>query len=109
MTSHISILEHLRIRADQFRKQGRLQDEDLEEIIMEIKASEETKDNEVDGKAAVASKDEHRQVMEAVEDGLLQVHGLAPNTKQHSIFCIMEENCNGFNNQIEGNDKISKA
>ncbi len=76
---------------------------------MEIKASEETKDNEVNGKAAIASKDEHQRVMEAVEDGLLQVHGLAPNTKQHGIFRIMGENCNGFNNQIGGNDKIAKA
>jgi hypothetical protein len=63
----------------------------------------------VDGKAAIASKDEHRQVMEGVEDGLLQVHGLAPNTKQHGIFRIMGENCNGFNNQIGGNDKNAKA
>ncbi len=109
MTSHTCILEHLRIRADRFRKQGRLEDKDLEEIITEIKASEETKDDEADGKAAIASKDEHQQVMEAVEDGLIQVHGLAPNTKQHGIFCIMGGNCNGFNNQIEGNDKIAKA
>ena len=76
---------------------------------MEIKASEETKDNKADGKAAIASKDEHPQVMEAVEDGLLQVHGLAPNTKQHGIFHIMGGNCNGFNNQIGGNNKIAKA
>ncbi len=59
MTSHTSILEHLRIRADQFRKQGRLQDEDLEEIITEIKASEETKDDKADGKAAIMSEDLH--------------------------------------------------
>jgi hypothetical protein len=38
--------------------------------------------------------------MEVVEDGLLQVHGLAPNTKQHGIFRIMGEIFNGFNNQI---------
>jgi hypothetical protein len=44
-----------------------------------------------------------------VEDGLLQVHGLAPNTKQHGIFHIMGGNCNGFNNQIGGNNKIAKA
>ena len=47
--------------------------------------------------------------MEAVEEGLLQVHGTAPNTKQPGIFRLMEENCNGFSNRIGGNDKIAKA
>ena len=108
-TSHTTILEQLRIRADQFRKQGRLQDNNLEEIIMEIKASDETMDDEMNGKAAIASNNKRRRVMEAVEDGLLQVHGTAPNTKQHGIFRIMGENCNGFNNRIGGNNKIAKA
>jgi hypothetical protein len=52
---------------------------------------------------------EHKRVMEAVEEGLLQVHGLAPNTKQPGIFQIMGKNCNGFNNKIRGNSKIAKA
>jgi hypothetical protein len=99
-TSHTTILEQLRIRADQFGKQGRLQDNNLEEIITEIKASDKTMDDETNGKAAIASNNEHRRVMEAVEDGLLQVHSTAPNTKQHGIFHIMGENCNGFNNRI---------
>ena len=47
--------------------------------------------------------------MEAVKEGLLQIHGLAPNTKQHGIFRIMGENCNGLNNRIGGNGKIAKA
>ena len=47
--------------------------------------------------------------MEAVEEGLLQVHGTAPNTKQPGIFRLMGENCNGFNNRIGGNEKIAKA
>jgi hypothetical protein len=108
-TSHTTTLEQLRIRADQFRKQGRLQDNNLEEIITEIKASDETMDDETNSKAAITSNNKHRRVMEAVEDGLLQVQGTAPNTKQHGIFCIMGENCNGFNNRIGGNDKIAKA
>ncbi len=33
MTPHINIMEQLRNRADRFRKQGRLQNEDLKEII----------------------------------------------------------------------------
>ena len=53
--------------------------------------------------------DEQHKVREAVEDGLLQTHGTAPNTKQHGIFRILGENCNGFNNKIRRNDKIEKA
>jgi hypothetical protein len=48
-------------------------------------------------------------VLEAVDEGLLQVHGTAPNTKQQGIFRIMGKNCNGFNNGIGGNEKIAKA
>jgi hypothetical protein len=62
----------------------------------------------VNSKAAIASKDEHQQVMEVVENRLLQVHGLAPNTKQHGIFCIMGENCNGFNKQLEETTRLQK-
>jgi hypothetical protein len=50
-----------------------------------------------------------KRVMEAVEEGLLQIHGTAPNTKQQGIFRILGENCNGLNNRIEGNNKIAKA
>jgi hypothetical protein len=57
----------------------------------------------------VLLKDEHRIVSEAVEEGLLQVHGTASNTKQPGIFRIMGESCNGFNNRIGGNKKIAKA
>ncbi len=40
-------MEQLWIKADQFRKQGRLQDQDLEEIIKEIKEGEELKVGDV--------------------------------------------------------------
>ncbi len=100
-------MEQLRYRADKFRKQGRLQDKELKDIINEIKEgghSEKT-DNNIDGMAA---KGKHKRVMEAVKEGLLQIHGTAPNTKQDRIFQIMGENCNGFNNRIGGNEKIGK-
>jgi hypothetical protein len=58
-------------------------------------------------KTAVTNK--HKRVMEAVAEGLLQVHGLVPNTKQPGIFRLMSKNCNGFNNKIGGNNKITKA
>jgi hypothetical protein len=102
-TSHSSILDQLRVRAEQFRKQGRLRDEDLEEIIKEIKETGGIEDDEANTKEARASMDEQNKVREAVEDGLLQTHGMAPNTKQHGIFRILGENCNGFNNKIRGN------
>jgi hypothetical protein len=102
-------MEQLRIRADRFRKQGRLCDKDIDEIIKEMKANEGTIDGNMDRKAANASNDENRRVMEAVEAGLCQIHGTAPNTKQHGIFQIMGENCNSFNNRIGGNHKLAKA
>jgi hypothetical protein len=71
----------------------------LEEIIAEIKANKDNDNNKIrDGKAMTAANDEHHKVLEAVEEGLLQVHGTAPNTKQQGIFHIMGENCNSFNN-----------
>ncbi len=107
--SHVSILEQLRNKAERFRKQGRLQNQDLEKIIKEIKEGEEFKAKGVDAIAETAVKDKHKRILEAVKDGLLQVHGTAPNTKQQGIFCTMGENCNGLNNRIRGNGKIAKA
>ncbi len=46
--------------------------------------------------------------MEVVEEGLLQVHGTAPNSKQDGIFWIMGENCNRLNTKIRGDEKIAK-
>jgi hypothetical protein len=48
-------------------------------------------------------------VLEAVEEGLLQTHGIAPNSKQGGIFRMLCKNGNGFNNRISGNHKIAKA
>jgi hypothetical protein len=93
-------MEELRIsRAERFRKQGRLQEDDLEQIIKEITEEGRHEDSESRNKEEAADN-EHKRVMEAVEEGLLQVHGTAPNTKQPGIFRLMGENCNGFNNRI---------
>jgi hypothetical protein len=102
-------MEQLQNKADQFRKQGRLQDQDLEEIIKEIKEGGKLNAGDGNNRAGKAAKDEHRRVLKAVKEGLLQVHGLAPNTKQQGIFNIMGENCNGLNNRIGSNGKIAKA
>jgi hypothetical protein len=85
MTLHINIMEQLRYQADKFRKQERLQDKELEDIINEIKEGGHSKktDNNIDG---MADKDKHERVMEAVKEGLLQIHGKVPNTKQNGIF-----------------------
>ncbi len=102
-------MEQLQIKADRFRKHGRLQDQDLEDIIREIKVGSKTEVGGDSGIADEAAKDERRRVSEAVEEGLLQIHRTAPNMKQQGIFHIMGENCNGINNRISGNDKIAKA
>ena len=39
-----------------------------------------------EGNEETAVNNKHKRVMEAVEEGLLQVHGFAPNTKQPGIF-----------------------
>jgi hypothetical protein len=46
--------------------------------------------------------------MEAVDEGLLQIHGIAPNSKQEGISRLMCENANRFI-KISGNNKIAKA
>ncbi len=102
-------MEQLQNKADWFRKQGRLQDQDLEEIIKEIKEGDKLNAGDGNDRAEKVAKDEHRQVLKAVKEGLLQEHGTAPNTKQQGIFRIMGENCNGLNNRIGGNGKIAKA
>jgi hypothetical protein len=78
-------MEHLRLQAEQFRKQGRLQEDDLEQIIEEMKAEEQLRGS-AEGNEETAVNNKHKRVMEAVEEGLLQVHGFAPNTKQPGIF-----------------------
>ena len=81
----------------------------MEEIIVDIKASNKSTEEEADKTARCTSNNKNKRVMEAVEEGLLQVHGTAPNIKQQRIFRILGENCNGFNNRIGGNNKIAKA
>jgi hypothetical protein len=85
-TPHGNIIEQLQIRTDRFRIKGRLRDEDLEEIIAEIKANKDSNNDDVrDGKATTAANDRHHKVLEAVEEGLLQVHGTAPNTTARNL------------------------
>jgi hypothetical protein len=102
-------MKQLQIKVDQFRKQGQLQDQDLHKIIKEIKEGSTAGEQGESNSADQAAKDKYRQLSKAVEEGLLQTHGTAPNTKQQGIFCIMGENCNGLNNRIGGNKKIAKA
>ncbi len=56
-----------------------------------------------------ARAEEHERVMEVVEEGLLQTHGIAPNSKQAGIFRVLCKNANGFNNRISRNQKVAKA
>ena len=56
-------MEQLRIRAERFRKQGRLQEDDLEQIIKEITEEGRQEDSECRNKEEAAEK-EHKRVME---------------------------------------------
>jgi hypothetical protein len=107
-TPHTTIMEQLQIKADRFRKQGRLQNEDVEEIIKELNDKDQIT-NEEKGHREELTRDKQHRVLEAVQEGLLQIHGSAPNTKQGGIFWTMSKNYNGFNNRIRGNKKIAKA
>jgi hypothetical protein len=106
-TPHINIMKQLQYRADKFRIQGRLQDKELEDIINEIKEGDDIMKTN-NGRSGTLATEEHKRVMEAVTEGLLQIHRMAPNTKQDRIFRIMGKNCNGLNNRIGGNEKIGK-
>ncbi len=72
-TNHKTIMKHLRLQADLFRRQGRLKDDKMETIIEEL-----IKDMEIDGCRGQNKEstrlDKHKRVMEAVDKGLLQVH-----------------------------------
>jgi hypothetical protein len=63
-------MEHLRIRADRFRKQGRLQEDEMETIINEMKKKMAEKED--GGQVSNSARaEEHARVLEAVEEGLL--------------------------------------
>jgi hypothetical protein len=81
-------MEHLRLQADRFQKQGRLQEDEMKMIINEMRR-EMAGNKEGEQIHGSAKAKEHARVMEAVEEGLLQVHGIAPNSKQEasSGFC----------------------
>ncbi len=80
----------------------------METIINEMR--KEMAEKEDRGWASDSARaEEHARVLEEVEEGLLQTHGIAPNSKQDCIFRILCEKANGFNNRISGNQKIAKA
>ncbi len=80
----------------------------METIINEMR--KEMAEKEDGGWASDSARaEEHARVLEAVEEGLLQFHGIAPNSKQDGIFRILCKNANGFINRISGNQKSAKA
>jgi hypothetical protein len=58
-------MKQLQIKADLFRKQGRLQDEDLEEIIKEIKEDGQFRNDKKNHQAEL-TRDKQQQVLKAV-------------------------------------------
>jgi hypothetical protein len=107
-TEHKMIMEHLRLQADRFRKQGRLQEDEMEAIIKEMREEMVGKEGG-DQASNIARAEEHKRVIESVKEGLWQTHGIAPNSKQAEIFRVLCKNANGFNNRISGNQKVAKA
>ncbi len=105
---HKTIMEHLRLQADRFRKQGRLQEDEMEAIIKEMREEMVGKEGG-DQDSNTARAEEHKRVMEAVKEGLLQTHGSAPNSKQAGIFRVLCKNANGFNNRISKKPENSKG
>ncbi len=76
---------------------------DMEELLEKLREEEGIEHTE-EGAAGTRAA-EQGAVKEAVDEGLLQPHGIPPNSKQR-ILC---ENPNGLNNQITGNQKLGKA
>ncbi len=102
-------MDYLRLQADQFRRQGRLEDDEMETIIKELKKDMEIDRGRGQEEESTRSNKHKRVMMEVVDKGLLQEHGIVPNSKQDGIFRLMCENANGFNNMISRNNKIAKA
>jgi hypothetical protein len=101
-------MEQLRVRAEWFGRHVRLKEEEVETIIEEMK--KEVDDQGEGGQNNDATRlVEHQMVLEAMNKELLQVHRIAPNSKQDGMFRLMCKNTNGFNNMISGNSKIAKA
>jgi hypothetical protein len=98
---------YLEKRASGFRKNERMRGEDMEEIIKKLQEEEGNK--ETDEGIASAHVSEQEAVKEAMEEGLLQPHGIPHNLKLDGIFRILCKNPNGLNNQITGNHKLRKA
>ncbi len=81
-------MEQIRIRANRFRKQGRLEDQDLEEIIRDIKEGSETKVKGDSGSADEAAKDEHRRVRKRLSKRVFSKYmGLHPiqSSREYSV------------------------
>jgi hypothetical protein len=100
-------MEYLEKRANRFRENGQMGGKDMEEIIKKLREEEGSEGSEERTANAYAS--DNKAVKEAMEEGLLQLHGIPPNSKQKGIFRILCKNSNGLNNQITGNLKLGKA
>jgi hypothetical protein len=94
-------------RVQKFRKNGKMTGGDVEDFLEKLR--EEEGIGHEGKEATLARVVEQGAVKEAVDKGLLQMHGNPPNLKQQGIFRILCENPNGLSNQITGNHKLAKA
>jgi len=70
---------YLEKRANRFRKNGRMEGGDMEELIQKLREEEGSEGADED--IAGARISEQEAVREAMEEGLLQPHGIPPNSK----------------------------
>ena len=120
LTKHINGLTSLEKQALRYRKKGQVQldtDEVLYNDVVDeigtvstaylINPDAECKEKYLYEKGR-AEKHEMEEIM-GVTDEVLEVHGIAPGKKGEGVTRVIYENPNGFNSQINCNEKLEKA
>ena len=93
-------MEYLTRRATRYKREGKYNDDDLENILKELEADEIVVSGMTEEEIDSAVMNEMQLVQAALDKGLLQPQGIIPNTKQEGIFRLGGETCNGLNNRI---------
>ena len=116
-TKHMNVLSALEKRALRYKNRyGATQVTEVNEIdetgtVDTQGLTDEDSDSGEVGGDECRAETLQREMLEAsgVTDTVLQVHGVAPGSKQDGVFRLVYENCNGLSNKISGNDKLDKA
>jgi hypothetical protein len=117
ITSHYSVLAALENQASQFRGKYTSMDDHL---VLATWAVDETRmvnalfllhnASEISEQLAITGHQERNRVMElGILEEVLQVHGVAPQSKGKGVIRLMYENMNGLSNKLCDNKKVEKA